>query len=214
MSFMRFIDNLADLVAFSDAESRDWLSDPPLRTAWRTFFLSMCLVAFINGGVTLTPLAELFNQQPSWVQAFRAVMAACMAVLIGLLVILTAAYFRFSLSGGRGVRLSNVVTFYVTEVCFFGMLYWFIYLMEPTWFQTDSNVKWIAEIGERGTSSWSTKASFLLYSLFKSTGTSFRAVDGVGLVPALVGYAQTLYSFALVSLLVAGYINQKTQRGA
>jgi hypothetical protein len=214
MKLLTFIDHLADLLAFSDVDSKDWLSDPTLQASWRLFVLSVISVFAFNSVVVLTPLAEVLGQYPAGMYAFRVSMAVCAAALIGFLAILTTSYFRFSLSAGRGVRISNVVYFYLLEVVLFGMLYYFIFLTEPNWFQTDQSIKWTTQLGDRSTTSWITKLSFILFSLFKSTGSSFRSIESLGLVPALVNYAQTLYSFALVSLLVAGYINQKTQKGA
>ncbi len=146
---------------------------------------------------------------------FRIVKGALAALLLVLLLRLTVAYYSYTLKAGRPIDLRSVVFFYVLTTIFFGLVYDFTFLVQPDYFTTDhSRVIWypLAEANE--SVAWIDRIYFIIYSAFKSVEISFQYIEAKSVVVSAINYIQTIYSFCLVSLLVAGYVNQRANTPA
>ena len=211
MQIKQFLAQFADLLVKSDEASRNWTSWGPLRLAWRRFVALLILVALTSVLVASTPLSIVLGNLSNGVYSYRVATAVAMALLIFQLGLLTVRYFQFTLLGKREVKLLNVLFFYIAQVFAFGILSFFIFLAEPTYFRVDPQaVTWWDSIGDKTAAAWKTKIYFVLYALFKSAGGSFDYIESRSLLTAFVNLVQSIYTFALVALLVAGYVNQRT----
>ena len=201
----------SSLVISVDEDSKDWLKSPGLRSAWHRFFGFLLVTVVINVLVALTPLAVVLARIPDGSYWYRLVMAGLFTVALFLLFKLTVSYFAFTIQQGRLIRLKNVLFFYLAELILFGLLYYFMFLASPVLFRYDAtNVHWFSSIGAQGFEQWATKLFFVLYSAFKSVGGSLQYIESESVIVSVVNYVQTLYTFCLVALLIAGYVNQNS----
>jgi len=211
MTVREFLRKLSGLIASLDEDSKDWLKSPRLRSSWHRFFLSVVVAGAANAVVVVTPLSEYLSQLTEGVFWFRVIMASLLVVVLVCLVALTAAYFSHTIERGHRIRLQSVLFFYMAAVLVFGFIYYFAFLAQPSLFQYDaSRIHWFGTIGMRGLKSWSTKLLLLLYSSFRSIGGAFADIHSNSIIVSVINYAQALYSFCLVSLLIAGYVNERT----
>ncbi len=142
-------------------------------------------------------------------------MAGLIVVALLLLFNFTGSYFSYTLHDGRVIRLKSVVTFYGSGTVLFAFAYYFAFLAEPALFEYDAErIHWFASIGQHGLKPWLTKPFFILYSALKSVGISVAYLESKSVLIAMLNYLQALYTFCLVSLLVAGYVNQKSRKDA
>lgn len=142
-------------------------------------------------------------------------MGAFMGIAVFFLFRLAASYFSFTLRLGRPIRLGTVFSIYLAGTMLFAMVYYFAFLAEPKLFQFDAkHIHWFATVGSRSVDSWGTKLLFLLYSALKSVGGTLPYLESNSVLASVCNYVQSLFTFCLVSLLFAGYVNQKTSRDA
>lgn len=163
----------------------------------------------------VTPLSELLSRTNNGVFLYRVFMLILNLVGTILLFSVTFNYFKYTIDKGNSIKFQVVLFFYLFSVILFGYLYYFSFFSSPHLFQYDTAyIVWYPVMGSRSSDAWSTKSYFFLYSAFESIGGKFVYLQANSVLISIINYIQTLYGFSLVSLLIAGYINQKTNKPA
>ena len=210
-----FLKQVSDLIIKTDEDSKDWIKSRRLRSTWYIFILWALLGVTISFIIGISPLAETLSKTNSGVQIVRGLMFAHALVLLIIWFSLTFYYFKFTIEQGHPIKFDSISTFYLGMVGFFGVLYVYTFYMNPNLFQyNSSHIYWSSTLASRTYESWSTKIHFILYSAFESIGSKSTYVESNSVLVSLLNYIQTLYCFSLVSLLIAGYVNQKTNKPA
>jgi len=209
MTIRAFLNKLSLLILSADDDSKDWAKSAHLRSAWNWFFLTTIAASVLNIAL-VNPLSGYLSGLSDGGFWLRAVKGALIALILLLLFRLTVAYYSYTLKAGRPIDLRSVAFFYATTTIFFGMLYFFTFLVQPDYFTADhSRVIWYPLAEANNPAAWIDRMYFILYSAFKSVGISFHYIEAKSVAVSAMNYIQTIYSFCLVSLFVAGYVNQK-----
>jgi hypothetical protein len=191
--------------------SSEWRKSPRLRNTFHLFSVWFALAVVINIVATNSPATAFLNKSNESIYLFRLIYAGIGVIALIIWIRLTVLYFRYTLEGGRPIVLGNIFTFYAVSILIFGIIYQFIFLSHPEFYILKDNlVHWPSTIGQMNDAKgWGIKALFLLYSAFNSVGSSFSSIATKSIVVEIINYFQVLYGFSLVSLFVAGYVNQK-----
>ncbi len=212
MKITKLYRNFSDLILRADDSSAEWVKTPKLRTAWERLLIALLFSVGVNLLVVHSPLAGLLTDVDGGVTIFRISMSALFSLNILFLILLTINYFKYTLIGGRLIKVDNVFTFYLFSILLFGYLYYFLFLCLPNLFTYDASIfKWEPLVGATNSNSWMIRLNMILYASFNSIGSSYSYVRSNSIIVSLFNYLQSLYSFCLVSLLIAGYVNQKTK---
>lgn len=206
MQIKALLRKISHLILISEEGSKDWVRSSRMRGAWNRLLVALFATMALNLAVNTTPLAKLLSALRGGAFAFRIAMALSVLIALAFLCLLLAHYARVTLEGRRKIWFANVVVFYVFWTTLFALLYYFLFLAAPNFFSVDSDlVQWNANLNLSTT--WSAKMHFMLFSALDSMGISYPPID-VGVEVAIVRYLQRLYSFSLIALLIAGYVNQ------
>ncbi len=207
-----FLHKFSDLV-LDHPVTNDWLKNPPLRSSWYGLLVYIFSFLFISTIFRSTPLLDYLSEMEYGVLGYRVFMTILATLGLVLFFQLTFHYFRHTIGQGNSIRFGNVLTFYLGEISFFALLYYFLFYVNPEFFKyNETLVKWSPLIRQLPISS--TKFYFMLYTAFESVGGKSVFIESNSIPVSIINYIQTLYSFCLVSLLIAGYINQKTNKPA
>ena len=192
----------------------DWLNEPSLRSLWHSFFVYMISVLVISIIVNFLPIYDILSNINNGFFAYRVLWSCFFTIGIFLLLVVTFNYYKFTIEKGNPVNFVSVLFFYIVTTMLFGLLYYEVFYASSTLFNYDSSrLTWIPEIS-RSAANWANKFYFFLYSALVSVGGNFVYVQSNSVIVSIMNYVQTLYSFSLVSLLIAAYINQKTNKSA
>lgn len=209
------IQQISDILLKGDPAKADWLKEPNLRFWWHAFIVYIVFCVGIILVVSTTPLTGYLSQINNGAFGYRVFSSFFYLIGLFFLFILTFHYFKYTIEKGNSIKFENVIYFYFASIILFGMLYYFSFNAVPDFFQYDKlRIIVSPSLGSSDYTNWSTKFHFLLYSAFESVGGKFVYVQSNSVLVSIINYAQTLYSFSLVSLLIAGYINQKTSKSA
>lgn len=193
----------------------DWLKESSLRSLWRTFVVYIGLVILIGVIIMFFPLSNTLSKTNNGAFIYRAFMSFFVLCGLFLWFITTFSYYKFTIGKGNPIEFASILFFYVVSTVLFGFVYYFLFYASPNLFNYDElHIYWSPVVGERTIDNWANKLYFILYSAMVSVGGNFVYVESNSVLVSITNYAQTLYSFSLVSLLIAGYINQKTNKSA
>jgi hypothetical protein len=199
---------IENLILESEASSSDWVNVISLRRCSYVLTLLMLLLLIDFIFIPFTFL-ELFQASANATRIHRwSVFFLCASFVIW--TITTALfYFREALSKGLSIYLSIVLLFYGFSVSFFGLTYFYLFLLFPNLFIIDGAILVIPPTyGKIPTS----KFEFLLFSAFQSVNGSYYSIRVNSAWASLITYIQSVFTIALIALLIASYVNQKTNK--
>jgi hypothetical protein len=207
-----FFHDVSDLFLKFIKSTNEWKESPSLITAWKRLLFLVLFTVVANIIVAHTPIIFYINEISNGPYNYKVAMAFIFLISLILHAALTIEYFKYALNNNRSINFGNIIFFYILSIILFGTLSFYIFQAEPSFYQYSSeHILWNDKLGNRAPSMFLTKMYFILYSLFKSIGGNFIYIESKSLLTSMLIFIQSLYSFALVSLFVAGYINQRTK---
>lgn len=196
---------IIDLLLTSDESFADWVKVPRLRNSC-ILIAVLSLIAFFISFI-LFPL--FVNANANAVFIFRSCQLFVWLLLVTAFFILNFNYFQYILTKHYPIRLDNVIFFYFIHIIIFGYIYSSIYFLFPDFYiYKDPPVKPSQEllISFKVTLG---RLNFLLFSALQSVNATFYRISLNSIIPSILSWVQSLYSFAIIALLIASYVNQK-----
>jgi len=134
--------------------------------------------------------------------------------ILASLIFITFNYYKYVIGRDLPVRLTNVLTFYVYGVLFFGLSYEMLYIIRPQVFvYRNPPFQVTATYSKHGLNGYLMALDFVVYSALQSLSGHYYRIEPSSIFASLLNWLQSLYTLSLLSLLVASYVNQRT-RGA
>lgn len=210
MTWRKLIYKIARLMLESEVGTRDWVKEPSLLRCWYCFCGLVLASFFVTLLFRITPLCSWATRSIYATAAFRWIMFSIMMALIICVFIFTYQYFKYVLVERHKFMLQNVLFFYIISVVVFAMEYYFLYLISPSLFlYSNPPVAVVETLRPITLGTYLIKCDFLLFSAFHTvTGTYFK-ISPNSIWVSLMSYIQSLYTLALVALLVAAYVNRR-----
>ena len=201
---------IADILLLSDESTANWITDKKLLQAWY-LFCGILAVLFIER-LFFHFFVEYGEKSSLLTFLLRAINFGLSLISIGILINMTYCYFDFIVKKRIQISLDNVLVFYILSIVFWSFAYGYLYLLSPSYFayvdpvvvptQTAVHLSWWKAMHAQ--------LDFLIFSALHSTGGGFYKLRFNDLVSSIIGWIQSLYSLSLVVLLIASYVNQKT----
>jgi len=132
---------------------------------------------------------------------------------IVLIMLAVYSYYQYVLSRGGRIFLSNVIVFYSCSVVFFGYAYLYFYALSPSSFVFGSPPVTIQPTHIQSLP-FSFTMQFFLFSAFQSVHGSYYRIHVNSAWASIIAYFQSLFTIALIALLIASYVNQKIAKGS
>jgi len=209
MKIRSFAQKIADLVLTSDEGTEDWIRVGPLRISFYWWLGS------IVGYFVLTVIGlqlEIFATSKFAAATLRFVLIAILIGGIGGLFTMCRLYYAHVLRRTVGLSLNNVVFFYVAAVVMFGTCYNQLYRVNASLFSYPNppvtpNVLWVSSPLEYQLQ----RLDFLLFSALQSVNGGYYRISSHSLIISALGYIQAVFTICLLALLVAAYVNRKSE---
>ncbi|MBI2471979.1 MAG: hypothetical protein HYV59_12170 [Planctomycetes bacterium] len=200
---------IADILLVSEEATADWVSDKKLLHAW--YFICMLALAGLITRLISPIFLELLRKSSQATFVHRGINLGFGLLLLGALMNMTFCYFNFIITKRIQIKLINIVYFYLISLLFWSYTYKCLYMLSPSSFEyTDPFIIPLQTTVSDWWSNFRTLLDFLLFSAFHSIGGGFYKIRLHSIVSSFVGWSQSLYSLSLVALLIASYVNQRT----
>jgi hypothetical protein len=206
-----FLAKIANLFLQSEEGTKDWVSVRQLRLSW--YLTCGVSVAYAVLWVARMPFEGVLMSCAAATLVYRLGGLVLEIALEASVMLLAAQYFRFALSRKVAIRLGNIVVLYAFSTLLFGAIYASIYLIDTNCFvfsQPPFVVKATVGTGEL----WAKlvmQMQFFIFSGLQSIGGSFYRIQGHSIFVSALGYIQSVFSIALLSLLIAYYVNRESK---
>lgn len=203
---------IINLVLESEEATSDWVNVTSLHRC----FYGLVAGLFLFVVAILVPQTYYLNSHignsMAASQLYRYFMLLLSTGII--IVIMTTVYFyyQYILSRGGHIYLSNIVIFYIFSVVFFGFSYLYLYSLFPNSFIFDSPTV-IIQRAKIQQLPFSFTVQFIMFSAFQSVHGSYYRIHVNSALASIITYSQSLFTIALIALLIASYVNQKIGRG-
>jgi len=197
---------IADHLIENDDATRDWLSVPAIMQVW--YAACICVALLLGVTYFFGPIAAK-SAYATWFS--RVTTLVLMGGLLCAFTVLGFRYFRYVLTHNRPIFFQNVMLFYVGTAVVYSRIYSGIYVLYPKTFSY-LNPPAIAETVTSGFQTWQLSADFLLFSGFQSFGIGHFKIQVASSLVGVIALAQVLTTYAIVSLFVASYVNQKIKQ--
>jgi hypothetical protein len=200
---------IINLILESEDATSDWINVSSLR---RCFYglVGGLFVFFV--GLVLIPqtyyLNNLLGNSVAANQLYRCFMFLLSIAIIIIIMTTVYFYFRYILSQGQHIHLSNIITFYFVSVVFFGFSYLYFYVLFPNSFIFDSPPI-VIQPAKIQPLPFAFTMQFFLFSAFQSVNGSYYRIHVNSAWASIITYVQSLFTIALIALLIASYVNQK-----
>lgn len=210
MTTRTLLEKLINLILESDEASSDWSNHTPLFRCVSVQVILMVLLVLVGFASTVV-LTDFLTNSVTATLIYRTTMVV-LALANVIAVIITVYYYSSYVFSKRGrMYLQNVLLFYTLSVLFFGVAYFYLYLLHPVLFVI--NPPSMAIPSSLGRVSRALRFEFFLYSGLQSVNGGYYRIHPNSSIISVLAFAQTLFTIVLVSLLIASYVNDKTNRG-
>jgi hypothetical protein len=201
---------IADLLLKSDEATADWAEVKILRRIWYLMCgLTMTLFALMYSGQSI--FRGYLQNSPEHTNAYRIALLIMYILLEGSVITLTIHYYKYAMGEGVKIKLMNVLYFYSLSIILFGCIYMYIWLISPDLFNYNHPAvpHSFLPISDYF-SLFKLRNDFLIFSGMHSVNGSFYNLSFNSIYPAIIGWIQSVYTLGLLALLIASYVNQKT----
>ncbi len=211
MNIKHFVARLAELLLESDEGTKDWITVQTLRRTW--YGLCGVILAALILRFLQAPFGTILSTSEGATLAYRITNLILLLLLQGFIFLLAFRYYVYILSHKASIRLVNVVNFYVLSCIIFASIYRATYTICITTFAYNNPPTRINPVMNMP-DYWGNLrmlGDFLLFSCFQTVNSTYYKIHANSVYVSILTYFQSLFTFALVTLLIASYVNQKTK---
>jgi hypothetical protein len=211
MKTTEFALKIADLFLKSERETSGWTRVKSLRRCWYFLFFYVFFFVLTSIGVTVSPLRRVIESSAAYTSIYRVFGIISWSIISGLVVALAALYFRYVIRSKHPVVFRNVINFYSFSLISWMMLYQTTYLLYPGSFIYHNPPLSPSPVLIESGKLLLVRLDFLLFAALQSLGGSYYKIRATSILTATFVWVQCLFTFSLVALLIASYVNQKSQ---
>jgi hypothetical protein len=202
--------SIANLWLEADEGTADWVNVKALRYCWYLQLSIIPIMLILALFVPASPLLDTLRVSVSATWAYRFIIFLLSLSQVVLVIITVFYYYRYVLGKGARIYLVNVIWFYTMSILWFALSYFYLYLLSPNLFIYEASQVTVSSTMMRVP--YMVKVDFFLFSAFQSVNGSYFHIRANSALVSVLIYVQALFTISLIALLIASYVNQKTNK--
>lgn len=186
------------------------VQEPKVRIIWHSFFFSLVLLTILHL-IFSNLLTDTAAKNHFFVYLYRYFHLIALIYLIFIFSIFVYRHYIYLFNTGRDIAFSNIISFYVMYVVFFGGLYKSIYLINPNFF-IYNNLVFIpsANLIHLGTNGLLLLFDFIGYSFCVITNVSYPRIVSGSILVSMINAIEVICGIIIIVIFVSTFIQKNS----